>query len=204
MQEGFAPVHDNSFVLLWRDGKEVDLMPFGAVEDEDAKVTVSGTGYTSIHVPGYKEVYASGLPELELSETHHFKLCTLPGIVLLKLIAWDDRPEIRRDDILDISDILKHFFTMNDEQIWSEHSDLFGEEEMALEQIAAIVLGRQMAAIASPNESLYNRVAAILEANTANATDSRMSAIMAPYFGNTVEDNVKLLGHIQSGFKIMQ
>ena len=28
-----------------------------------------------------------------------FKFYTLPGIVILKLLAWDDRPEKRRDDI---------------------------------------------------------------------------------------------------------
>jgi predicted nucleotidyltransferase len=40
-----------------------------------------------------------------------------PGIVLLMLIAWKDRPELRRDYILDISDILHQFFHMYDKEI---------------------------------------------------------------------------------------
>lgn len=55
--EGFHSSHDNAFVLLWKDKIQVDLLPFGAIEDEDGKVTVEGTGYTSVHVPGFSEVY---------------------------------------------------------------------------------------------------------------------------------------------------
>jgi predicted nucleotidyltransferase len=83
--EGFQPYKENAFVLIWKDGTEIDLLPFGAIEDENRKVTVQGTGYTSIHVDGFKEVYDQQLPEVELSENHRFKCCTLPGIVLLKL-----------------------------------------------------------------------------------------------------------------------
>lgn len=42
--EGFNPYKGNSFVLIWKDKTEVDLLPFGAIEDEDGKVTASGLG----------------------------------------------------------------------------------------------------------------------------------------------------------------
>src|SRR5258708_24814424 len=140
-EEGFNPYSGNAFVLLWKDGYQVDLLPFGAIEDENRKVTIQGTGYTSVHVDGFKEVYEEGLPEVDFGGRLHFKFCTLPGIVLLKLIAWDDRPEARRDDILDISELLSHFFDMYQEKIWDEHNDLFKDEAVVLIQIAAVVLG---------------------------------------------------------------
>ena len=115
--EGFRQYRENPFVLLWKDRTEVDLMPFGALADETGRVALTGIGFTTLQVPGFQEVYEAGLPELELAGTHHFKFCTLPGIVLLKLIAWDDRPEARQDDIKDISDILNHFFEMYAEEI---------------------------------------------------------------------------------------
>lgn len=124
----FEPSHENAFVLIWKDKTQVDLLPFGAIEDENRKVTITGTGFTTVHVPGFSEVYEEGLPQMELADRHQFKCCTLPGIVLLKMIAWEDRPEVRRDDIIDISDILHHFFDMYDEEIWSNHSDLFDKE----------------------------------------------------------------------------
>jgi predicted nucleotidyltransferase len=75
--EGFNPYSGNAFVLLWKDGYQVDLLPFGAIEDENRKVTIQGTGYTSVHVDGFNEVYEEGLPEVELAGRHHFKFCTL-------------------------------------------------------------------------------------------------------------------------------
>ena len=204
--EGFHPTRENAFVLLWKDRTEVDLMPFGAIEDEDGMVTVEGTGYTSIHVPGFSEVYKEGLPEMELStglsgkSVHQFKFCTLPGIVLLKMIAWDDRPEKRRDDIKDISDILNHFFNMYDNEIWENHSELFGEDDADLKHIAARVMGREMSKIAKRNEKLFGRIEGILNTNTDDMPNSKMAAIMIEYFENTVEDNVLLLQQLKQGF----
>jgi predicted nucleotidyltransferase len=183
----------------------VDLLPFGAIEDEDGKVTTSGLGLTNISLQGFTEIYEEGLPELELSEEssgegkHQFKFCTLPGIVILKLIAYDDRPEKRRDDINDISDILNHFFNMYDNEIWENHHDLF-EEEADLKHIAARVMGREMNKIAKRNEKVFNRIEGILNANTDDMPNSKMGAIMIEYFDNTVEDNVLLLQHLKQGF----
>lgn len=198
--EGFQPTKENAFVLLWKDKTEVDLLPFGAIEDEEGKVTVQGTGYTTVHVPGFTEVYEEGLSELELAGDHQFKFCTLPGIVILKLIAWDDRPEARRDDINDISDILNHFFNMYDNEIWDNHSDLFADENAELNHIAARVMGREMAKIANRNEKLFNRIDGILKANTGDLANSQMAAIMVEFYQNTVEDNVTLLQKLKQGF----
>jgi predicted nucleotidyltransferase len=199
--EGFHPTKENSFVLLWKDKTEVDLLPFGAIEDEEGKVTIEGTGYTTVHVPGFTEVYEEGLPQLELEGEHRFKFCTLPGIVVLKLIAWDDRPEARRDDIKDISDILNHFFKMYDNEIWNSHSDLFGEDNTDLKHIAARVMGREMNKIARRNGKLFKRIEGILKDNTDDMPNSKMGAIMIEYFDNTVEDNVLLLQQLIKGFK---
>lgn len=198
--EGFHPYKGNSFVLIWKDKTEVDLLPFGAIEDEDGIVSMNGVGLTNISLQGFTDVYEEGLPQLELGETHQFKFCTLPGIVLLKMIAWDDRPEKRRDDIKDISDILNHFFNMYDNEIWTNHNDLFAEEDADLIHIAARVLGREMSKIALRNEKLFERIEGILNVNTMELSDGKMAAIMVEYFQDTVEDNVVLLNQIKQGF----
>lgn len=197
--EGFTNVKENAFVLRWKDGMEVDLLPFGDIQDEDGKVSIQGTGFTTVHVPGFAEVYEEGLPEVELEGMHRFKFCTLPGIVLLKLIAWSDRPEKRRDDIKDISEILHHFFDMHAEEIWNDHHDLFGDD-MELPGIAATVIGREMGKIARRNEKLYQRIENILTEATANEKESAIASIMTEYYRNAVEDNVAILKQLKQGF----
>lgn len=200
-EEGFQPTKENAFVLI-KDNTEVDLFPFGAIEDEDSKVTIQGTGYTSVHVPGFKEVYDANLPELELNDGHTFKFSTLPGIVMLKLLAWHDRPEMRRDDIKDISDVLNHFYTMYDETIWNDHNDLYTDENMEMPEIhiAARVMGREISKIAKQNEQLFARIDGILETNTADIANSHMATIMIEYFDNTMEDSVTLIKQLKQGF----
>jgi predicted nucleotidyltransferase len=206
-EEGFTPIKDNAFALIWEDGVEVDLMPFGAIEDENRKVTVEGIGYTSIHVDGFKEVYDAGLPQIELENHHQFKFCTIPGIVLLKLIAWDDRPERRRDDILDISDILRHFFEMNQDNIYNHNNDLFSDEQhegdisKELLEIAAQVMGRELKTIVQNSEVLIPRIKKILDNNIQDAATSNMAHIMIEYFDNTLEDNVKIIKAIRLGLE---
>lgn len=198
--EGFTPFKGNAFVLIWKGKTEVDLLPFGAIEDEDGRVTTNGLGLTNINLQGFTEVYEEGLPQLDLEGKHQFKFCTLPGIVVLKLIAWDDRPEVRRDDIKDISDILNHFFNMYDNEIYENHNDLFGDESADLKHIAARVMGREMNKIAKRNEKVFSRIKGILDANTDDMPNSKMGAIMIEYFDNTVEDNVLLLQQLKQGF----
>lgn len=200
-EEGFFPYKGNNFVLIWKGRTQVDLLPFGAIEDENGRVTTNGIGLTNISLQGFTEIYEEGLPQLNLEDEHQFKFCTLPGIVLLKMIAFDDRPEHRRDDIKDISDILNHFFDMYDEEIWANHSDLFGEEEIELKELAARVMGREIKKIAKRNPKLQDRVISILERNTNAALNCSMAIVMIEYFKNTVEDNVRLLHQIKRGFE---
>jgi predicted nucleotidyltransferase len=199
-EEEFSPYKGNAFVLIYKDGTEIDLLPFGEIEDETRRVTVTGTGYTSVHVDGFREVYENDLPEIELGE-HQFKVCTLPGIVLLKMIAWDDRPEARRDDILDISDILHHYFDMRKDIIWDEHFDLFEDEGAELPNIAAKVMGREIKAIASRSNHLHDRIESILNANTIVAETSKMAGIMVEYYQNTAEENLRLLRFLKAGYE---
>jgi len=198
--EGFQPYKGNEYVLIWKERQEVDLLPFGAINEEDAKFTSNGLGLTSISLQGFSEIYNDGLPTLDLEGKHQFKFCTLPGIVLLKLIAWDDRPEARRDDIKDISDILNHFFEMYDNEIFENHHDLFEKEEASLKHIAARVMGREMSKIAKKNESLFSRIVGILNSNTLVSQNSDIAKIMVEYYDNTIDDNVQLLKHLRQGF----
>jgi len=198
--EGFQPYKGNEYVLIWKENLEVDLLPFGAIDDGDTKFTSNGLGLTSISLQGFTEIYNDGLPTLDLEGKHQFNFCTLPGIVLLKLIAWDDRPESRRDDIKDISDILNHFFDMNDNEIFENHHDLFEKEEASLKHIAARVMGREMSKIAKKNELLFSRIVGILDSNTLVSQNSEMAKIMVEYYDNTIDDNVQLLKHLRQGF----
>src|SRR5690242_428632 len=140
-RRGFGDNRGNSFVMRAPSGIQVDILPFGEIEIDDG-VKIEGAGLTTIKVNGFKEVYRFGTEEVEMKTGHNFKVATLQAIILLKLIAYDDRPEQRSKDARDIANILLHFFDLHADLIYEHHGDLFGVEERSLEEISAIVIGR--------------------------------------------------------------
>tara|TARA_R110002124_G_scaffold106373_2_gene258038 strand:+ start:261 stop:1019 length:759 start_codon:yes stop_codon:yes gene_type:complete len=159
--ENYIAVMENAFVLISPDGLQVDLLPFGDIESQGS-VKIEGTGMTTIQISGMKEVYKNGTEVVSLETGNSFNAATLIGIVLLKLIAYDDRPERRQKDATDIGNILLNFFPLHQDLIYSIHLDMFGEQERTLENISAIVLGREIKKIVSSNASLIDRLNRIL------------------------------------------
>jgi len=195
-EEGFVSSKGNEFVLIWKDKSQVDLIPFGDLEREGL-VTVKGTGFTSINVEGFKEVYERASEEI-ITEDQQFKVCTLPGIVILKLIAWDDRPEVRRDDIDDIAEIIKNYFHMNDEVIFEQHSDLF-TDDIELDEVASQFLGRELGKIVSGNPRLIVRINGILENGLHDKNN--LAELIARESGETIEYSKSLISRIMKGIE---
>lgn len=193
-EEEFTPAQGNEFVLIWKDQTQVDLIPFGELEREGI-VTVKGTGFTSMNVEGIKEVYEQASEEIE-TEDQRFRVCTLAGIVILKLIAWDDRPEMRRDDIGDIAEIIKNYFHLKNEEIFDHHSDLFSDE-IELEEIAAQFLGREIGKIISGNPKLIDRVKGILENGLTE--HNNLADLLAIESFETIESSKSIISHIING-----
>lgn len=147
----------------------IDLLPFGEIEE---KFTIQfNERYTDLHVLGFSEVLQeSGTVQIEEKS---LKIPSLPGMVILKLIAWSDRPEERDNDLYDILRIIEHYFDLNFDEIVEHHNDTFPEED-DLDQfkIAARVLGRKASQFLNISEAINDRILKTINDNVANAKDS--------------------------------
>ena len=197
--EGFVPYRENAFVLIWKDKTQVDLIPFGKLEKQGV-ATVKGTGFISMNVEGFKEVYEEAAEEIQTDDINKFKVCTLAGIVILKLIAWDDRPEMRGDDIDDIAEIIKNYFHFNSEAIWENHSDLFTDDNN-LDDIASQYLGREIGKIVSGNPKLIERIKLILGKGLADSNSNNLDELLASESDETIDFSRSLISHILAGIK---
>lgn len=191
--EGYTESTGNAFALITPDGIPVDILPFGEIES-DGNVEIEGTGMTSIRVDGMKEVYLHGTELLRLDTGNYFKVATLTGIALLKFIAYDDRPENRQKDAIDIGNIVMNFFNLHDNLIYEYHSDLFGEEEKQLENIGAVALGREMRKIAGGNSGLSVRLEKMLETHIDKAEKSEFVRLIVR---ETKKDVETVLGYLK-------
>lgn len=146
----------------------VDVLPFGEIEEE---FTLNfDKRNIDLHVLGLKEVLADSR-EIYIDE----KLVQIPalqGMVILKLIAWSDRPEDRDQDPGDILKIIQHYFDYNYDEILENHNDIFPEGELDELKISARVLGRNARKYLQSSKKLEGRVLKILIENTSSPQNS--------------------------------
>lgn len=154
----------------------IDLLPFGEIEEKDT-IRFSQRNI-DLHVLGFKEVLADTV-SVDVEEKIA-AIPSLPGMVILKLVAWSDRPEERTDDLPDILKIIEHYFEIAYDEIVEFHNDLFPEEEdMDLILIAAEVLGRECAKYLNKSKRLSDRIHAILRSNLVDPAESAIAKIWA-------------------------
>jgi predicted nucleotidyltransferase len=83
----------------------IDLLPFGEIEE---KFTDHFTQrHVDLHFLGFREVMEESV-SVNIDE-RMVNIPPLPGMVILKLIAWSDRPEERLDDLSDILKIILNY-----------------------------------------------------------------------------------------------
>jgi predicted nucleotidyltransferase len=149
--------------LYYKNAIEVDLLPFGGIEQADRNVRLTDPLFV-LNMPGFSEIYPS-VKDMVVSEDLSVKVCTMEGIILLKLISNDDRPQ-RTKDITDIEHIIRVYFDLYDGSIYDEHfdtMDMYGTgEKDYLQLVCARVIGRKIKILLNESEDLMARVKGIL------------------------------------------
>jgi len=173
----FTQSAENAFTLFSPDKIQVDIFPFGAV-DVEGKVKVQGLGLSEIWVNGFREVFKDGVQNVEFENGKVFKVSTLPALVILKLIAYDDRPDQRQKDIYDVAYIIRYYLDIIEDAIFEKHLDLVTDEYNG-GLAASRVLGREMYEIAKSSPELVQRMKNILHEQTKDSSNSAIGNIIA-------------------------
>lgn len=203
-KEKYRDTRTNSFVLLTPGGVQVDILPFGGIEN-DGEVRIEGQGLTNIRVEGMLEVFETGTKPVNIENGRAFQVASLAAIILLKLIAYDDRPEVRQKDAGDIANILENYFDLQAEMIYEGHKDLFdlreGNVEHTTQELAAIVVGREIKKIIESNSQLLERVQSICAKFRAEAEGSAFVREMMRETARPADEVINLLQKLGDGLQ---
>lgn len=185
-QQGFTRAQSSAFCLLYPSATgsghvAVDLMPFGAIADEAGDVYFSGRGMERISTVGFTEVLAEAAT-VATPTGQQWRVVTLPGIVVLKLVAWQDRPE-RGKDAVDVWNLLEVYFNLVQEEIYTSHLELLNEEETPdttnlMLLVGARVLGRHVRQLLTGGPVL-TRLLSLLAGQLALGEQSPMARTMS-------------------------
>lgn len=173
----------------------IDILPFGEIEEKD---TVKfNERYSDLHILGFKEVLEEA--EQVQIEDKIVNIPPLPGMIILKLVAWSDRPEERENDLADILRIIEHYFDHNFDEIVEHHNDTFPEDGFDQLLIAAEVLGRKSRQYLEKSEALTERIKNLLEVNLNDERESKIAKEWARIKGWEIEYAFSILKSFQKG-----
>lgn len=164
--------------LLYDGNFPVDIIPFGAIEDENGSITWPPDHDIRMSVAGFQESYQHSIP-VKLSSDPELivKVVSLAGLALLKLISWDDNPERQNRDASDFLFIMKHYLDAgNLDRFFDEGIDIVEEDTYDYDIASARFLGRDIATISS--HSTKNKLIEILEME-ADSTQGHKIALSA-------------------------
>lgn len=199
-QGDFAEVRTMPFTLKYAGETDVDLLPFGGMEVNSHVSLNRGEAVVRLAVNGFAEVYKHGTYKVTLDDQYTFRVCDLPGMVLLKLIAYDDRPEHRVKDLTDIAFIIKNYEEIIGDELFDTHFDLL-EGEISLELISARILGRHIRPMLDASPELRERVIDILNRAIADGPEGAVVRYIytAQYRGFPLEHTFNLLLQLRAG-----
>lgn len=156
--EGYI-LDEEPYRLYSADGTMIDLIPFGGLEKKRL-VYLEGNPPMALSVFGNMEVYEHA--QAVQVNGHDFKVCTLPGLCILKLISGHEKADRIEKDMGDFYYILENYFDIAGEAFYDgEYDDLIDEEFVPLLS-AAKMLGRQMKGIVKDSEELNVKIQELL------------------------------------------
>jgi len=140
----------------------IDIIPFGAISLPEFSIKWPGKDQKDMCVLGYEECYNDSIL-VRISETPivDVRIASPRGLVLLKLISWEDAFPSRARDATDILYIMHNYIDAgNEERLYDEHNDLVNDD-FDFELTGATLLGRDIVELAHSNtlEHITNLIA---------------------------------------------
>jgi predicted nucleotidyltransferase len=186
---------DNESYRFYFNGT-IDLIPFGGIE-KDGEVLLDNPPI-ELSVYGTMEAVANA----EIVEGA-FKVVTLPGLCVLKLIAFYEKPDHRAKDMEDFYFILENYGEIAGDQLFSgvEHEDLINDD-FELPIASACLLGRQIKNITKGSPELLTKLNQILVSRLQGFSEQEINSMyQARENGDKLIERFKLVNEVINGLK---
>ncbi|MEN3293907.1 MAG: hypothetical protein V7642_3160 [Burkholderiales bacterium] len=128
--------------LRYRQSLPVDLMPFGGIENSHGVISWPPDHHTEMTVLGFNDAYQNSVT-VRLPGDIDVQVASLPGLALLKLLAWNERHlQFPKKDAHDFALIARHYIDAgNQDRLYEEFVFLHEDPGFDYELASARMLG---------------------------------------------------------------
>ncbi|MHB1254517.1 MAG: nucleotidyl transferase AbiEii/AbiGii toxin family protein [Candidatus Humimicrobiaceae bacterium] len=180
----------------------IDIIPFGSISNQNEKISWPPENEVVMSVLGFNEVYInSTLVRIQNNPRLEVKIPTLPGLAILKLLAWKDGFPNRPKDAEDLLFIMnKYEFTGIENTLYHSELQLLQNEDFDNQIAGIVLLGKEMSKICTNKTIGY--LSKIIEQETSNNSDYNLINDMLFIKREDFTRVLILLRKLKEGFSI--
>lgn len=170
-EEGFTKSTEQKQRFLYKAVYMLDIVPFGDVAKEDKYIYWPPEESFAMPVHGFVEVSKDAL-EVTVDNELTIRVASLPGIFILKLIAWYDRHLEHDRDAEDMAFIISNYLSLNDERSARDHYDIYDRTPFSNFIAGATLIARDIITVIKDDLSVRERLVTILREEINKTLDS--------------------------------
>lgn len=147
----FTPT-PSAYRLIYKN-LPIDIIPFGPLEHPDKEISWPPDHNIKMNVMGCEDACRSvQMVRLRSDPALDIPFATPAGLVIMKVIAWNDRSLHSNKDAGDLAFLMRNYLDAgNQNRLTTELPDLLAGDDFDYERAGARLLGRDMAKILSPD-----------------------------------------------------
>jgi len=190
--------------LLYKRALPIDIVPFGPLAHANNEISWPPDHSVRMNVLGFEDAYRNAQTvRLSSNPVLDIPFATPAGLAVLKIIAWNDRTPQGSKDAGDLAFLMRHYLDAgNQERLAEEHPDLLATDDFDYERAGARLLGRDMAAVMSPETRKV--VLEIFDRETDNPNRYRLVEDMMDNYavtGDAFEECLQFLSALKAGIQ---
>lgn len=171
--EGFAKSKEQKQRFIYKEIYVIDIVPFGGVSKDDGNIYWPPDETIAMSVCGFPEMADSTI-SIEIDEEFSIKIASLPGLFILKLVAWKDRHLFGSKDAYDMALFLTNYLNINIERAVDEHYDLYEMEKFDPVIAGSKLMARDVKLLIRDNEQTLEYLREILAKEMGLAEGSQL------------------------------
>lgn len=141
---------------------DIDIVPFGEIAKADKNIYWPPEEDIAMSILGFTEVAKNTLT-VTIDDEFAIKVASLPGIFILKLVAFNDRKLLNNKDADDMAFIISNYLEINIIRATKEHYDIYEVENHSIFTAGATLLGRDIKQMLQTDRETIESFSKILE-----------------------------------------
>ena len=176
----------------------IDIVPFGGIANSDNIITWPQKDKIEMSVLGFEEVFnLSTTIRLSNIPTIDIKIPTLPGLVILILLSWEEKYPVRQKDAEDVLFMMKNYeFAGNIDRLYGDEFSLLESEDYDNKIAGIKLLGKDITKVC--DKPTLEKIKSIISEEIRDDPYSKLVTQMTGPFDN-YEDILALLVKLYEG-----